>query len=480
MKEGLTFDDVLLVPQYSEVLPKDVILKTSLTKNISLNIPIISAAMDTVTESSMAIEIAKEGGVGIIHKNMSINEQAEEVKKVKRYESGMIQDPLTLTPDQTIGDAKKYMKDYNLSGLPVVDEKKRLVGILTKRDILFEDNMNIQVKERMTSKDLVVAKKGINLKKAKEIFREKRIEKLPVVDDNNHLIGLITIKDILNLVEHPFACKDRLGRLRVGAAIGVSSDSFERAEKLIEAGVDIIVIDSAHGDSKNVISKVKEIKKRFKIDVIAGNVATKDGAKHLIDAGVDGVKVGIGPGSICTTRVIAGVGVPQLSAIMDVKDATSSNNIPLIADGGIVYSGDIVKALAAGADVVMIGGLLAGTDEAPGETVIMDGRKFKVYRGMGSIDAMLKGSKDRYFQDDAQKLVPEGIVARVPYKGKVSEVLFQLVGGIRSGMGYCGAKDIKELQKKANFVKISYASIKENHPHNVIISKESPNYEGPK
>ncbi len=480
MKDGLTFDDVLLVPKYSEVLPKDVVLKTKITKNISLNIPIVSAAMDTVTESSMAIEMAKSGGIGIIHKNMPIEKQSEEIKKVKRYESGMILDPLTIYPDQTIGEAKKLMEEYNISGLPVVEKNNKLVGILTKRDIIFEKNLNLKVSERMTSKQLVVASKGVTHKKAKEIFREKRIEKLPIVDGDNILIGMITIKDILNIVEHPLACKDNFGRLRVGAAIGVSADSLKRAEKLIESDVDLLVIDSAHGDSKNIISFIKEIKKKFKIDVIAGNVATMDGAKHIADAGADGIKVGIGPGSICTTRVIAGVGVPQLTAIMEVKNITKGYKIPLIADGGIVYSGDIVKALAAGADLVMIGGLLAGTDEAPGETVIMDGRKYKVYRGMGSIDAMLAGSKDRYFQEEESKLVPEGIVARVPYKGRVSEILFQLVGGIKSGMGYCGSKDIEELQKNAEFIKISFSTIKENHPHNVIISKEAPNYEGPK
>lgn len=480
MKEGLTFDDVLLLPQHSEVLPKDVQLKTQLTKSIMLNVPIISSAMDTVTDHRMAVAMAKEGGIGIVHKNMSIEEQSEEVKKVKRYESGTIKDPMKLHPNDTLRFAQDMMSMYHISGLPVVDDNKKLCGILTKRDILFEDDMKKRVKERMTSKHLITAKKGISMKKAREIFRESRVEKLPIVDEDNHLIGLITIRDILNLEEHPLACKDKFGRLRVGASIGTSKDFIERAEVLFNAGVDVIVVDTAHGHSQNVIDAVKKIKKRLNVEIIAGNIATAEAAEALISAGADAVKVGIGPGSICTTRIIAGIGVPQLTAIIDVFSATKKYSIPLIADGGIVYSGDIVKALAGGASCVMIGGLLAGTEEAPGETLIMDGRKFKVYRGMGSVDAMMAGSKDRYFQDDSQKLVPEGIVARVPYKGLASEVVFQLTGGLRSGMGYIGAKDIKSLQKRAQFIKISTSSVKESHPHNVIISKESPNYEVPR
>ncbi|HAV92627.1 TPA: IMP dehydrogenase [candidate division WOR-3 bacterium] len=480
MKEGLTFDDVLLVPQHSETVAKDVVLKTMLTKNISLNIPILSSAMDTVTDHRMAIAMAKEGGMGIIHKNMSIEQQAEEVKKVKRYESGMIQEPLRLYPDETLKHAKNLMDEFHVSGLPVVDKDNKLIGILTKRDILFENDYKIKVKERMTSKKLITAKKGINLKKAREIFREERVEKLPIVDENYCLVGLITIRDILNIEEHPNACKDKIGRLRVGAAVGVSKDFLERSEALYKAGVDVLTVDTAHGDSLNVLKAVKELKKRFDLDIIGGNIATAKAAESLLKAGADSIKVGIGPGSICTTRIIAGIGVPQLTAIMEVSQVAKKYGIPFIADGGIVYSGDIVKALAAGASSVMMGGLLAGTEEAPGETLIMDGRKFKVYRGMGSVDAMMAGSKDRYFQEDAQKLVPEGIVARVPYKGSVSEVIFQLVGGIKSGMGYCGAKNIKELQKNAEFIKITHSGVRESHPHNVIISKESPNYEMPK
>lgn len=480
MKEGLTFDDVLLVPQHSEVTAKDVALKTLLTKNIALNIPIVSSAMDTVTDHRMAVALSKEGGIGIIHKNMSIGEQADQVKRVKRYESGLIQSPLRLHPDETLRHAKDLMEKYHVSGLPVVDRENKLVGILTKRDILFETEHKIKVKERMTSKKLITAKKGITLKKAREIFREERVEKLPIVDDNYRLVGLITIRDILNIEEHPNACKDRFGRLRAGAAVGVGKDFLERSAALVEAGADVLIVDTAHGDSKNVISAVKELKKRFGIDIVGGNIATAKAAEALIKAGADGVKVGIGPGSICTTRIIAGIGVPQLSAIMDVASVAKKHQVPFIADGGIVYSGDVVKALAAGASSVMIGGLLAGTEEAPGETLIMDGRKFKVYRGMGSVDAMMAGSKDRYFQEDAQKLVPEGIVARVPYKGSASEVIFQLLGGIKSGMGYCGAKTIRELQRNAEFIKITHSGVRESHPHNVIISKESPNYEVPK
>ncbi|MGE3063459.1 MAG: IMP dehydrogenase [bacterium] len=480
MKEGLTFDDVLLIPQHSEVVAKDVELKTMLTKNISLNIPIVSSAMDTVTDHRMAIAMAKEGGMGIIHKNMTVEEQSEEVKKVKRYESGMIQSPLRLHPEETLKHAKQLMDEFHVSGLPVVDKDNKLVGIITKRDILFENDYKIKVKERMTSKKLITAKKGITLKKAREIFREERVEKLPIVDENYRLAGLITIKDILNIEEHPNACKDKLGRLRVGAAVGVGKDFADRSAALFNAGVDVLMVDTAHGDSRNVINAVRELKKKFNIDIVGGNIATAKAAEALIKAGADGVKVGIGPGSICTTRIIAGIGVPQLTAIMDVATVAKKNQVPFIADGGIVYSGDIVKALAAGASSVMIGGLLAGTDEAPGETLIMDGRKFKVYRGMGSIDAMMAGSKDRYFQEDAEKLVPEGIVARVAYKGLASEVIFQLLGGVKSGMGYCGARTINDLQRNKEFIKITHSGVRESHPHNVIISKESPNYEVPK
>lgn len=481
MKEGLTFDDVLLIPQKSGVIPKDVDVKTRFTKNIMLNIPVVSAAMDTVTDHNMAIALAKEGGIGVIHKNMPVDKQAEEVKKVKRYESGMIQNPLTVMPEHTLGHAKGIMAEYHISGLPVVDKNNKVVGILTKRDLQLEDNLKKKVKDRMTSEGLVTAKVGTTSRHAKELLKTHKIEKLPIVDKNGHLQGLITIRDILNEIEYPNACKDKFSSLRCSAGIGPGPDAENRARALAEAGVDCIVIDTAHGHSENVMKTVSMIRKKFKgVDIVAGNIATPEAARDLAKLGVDGIKVGIGPGSICTTRVIAGIGMPQLTAIIDVVAALKKYDIPVIADGGIKYSGDMVKALAAGADSVMIGGLLAGTDEAPGETVIMDGRRFKVYRGMGSIDAMRAGSSDRYFQDNASKFVPEGIVARVPYTGHASEVIYQLVGGVRSGMGYCGAANIKIFKSRAKFVRITNAGLKESHPHDVTISKESPNYEPPK
>ncbi len=481
MKDGLTFDDVLLVPNKSSVLPKDVKLKTQFTRNINLNIPLVSAAMDTVTDHRMAISVAKEGGIGVIHKNMSIEKQAEEIRKVKRYESGMIMNPLTVKPDHTLAHAKGIMKEYHISGLPVIDDKSHLVGILTRRDLQLEDKLEKKVSSRMTSKNLITANLGITNKGAKELLKKYKIEKLPIVDKNYRLKGLITIRDILNEIEYPYACKDTFGRLMSAAAVGPSKDIMDRTKALINAGVDCIVIDTAHGHSKGVMGSVKSIRRKFKnIDIVAGNIATAEAAKDLISIGVDGIKVGIGPGSICTTRVIAGIGVPQFTAIMDTAKIAKKHSIPVIADGGIKYSGDIVKALAAGAMSVMIGSILAGTAESPGETVLMDGRKYKVYRGMGSIDAMLAGSSDRYFQEANNKLVPEGIVGRVPFNGSVSEIIYQLIGGLKAGMGYTGAKNIKSLQKKAKFVRITNAGLRESHPHDVTISKESPNYEPPK
>jgi len=481
MKEGLTFDDVLLIPQKSSVLPKETILQTKFSRNILLNIPLVSAAMDTVTDHPMAIAISKEGGIGVIHKNMSIAKQADQVRKVKRYESGMILNPLTVLANDTLQHAKSLMEEYHISGLPVVEKNNKLVGILTKRDLLFENNLQKQVKTRMTYKKLITAKEGTSIEKAKDILKKYKIEKLPIVNKNKKLISLITIRDILNKIEYPRASKDHLGRLRVAGAVGTGKDAYERAKALFDAGVDALVIDTAHGHSIGVINTIKTIRKKFKnIDIIAGNIATAEAAREFVKIKVDGIKVGIGPGSICTTRIVAGIGVPQLTAIMDVYNEIKKTNIPLIADGGIKYSGDAIKALASGADSVMIGSLFAGTDEAPGETVIMDGRKYKVYRGMGSIDAMLAGSSDRYFQEDNAKLVPEGIVSRVAYNGTVSEIIFQIIGGIQSGMGYCGAKTIPILKKKAKFIKITNSGLKESHPHSVIISKESPNYEPPK
>ncbi len=477
--EGLTYDDVLLIPAYSEVLPRDVSIQSKFTKNIGINTPVISAAMDTVTESAMAIAMASEGGIGILHKNMSIKHQAAEVKKVKRSESGMIIDPITLTIDQDVAHAKALMRKYKIGGIPVINDEEELIGILTNRDLRFENNNERAVAEVMTSKNLITAKEGTSLKEAEEILQEHKIEKLPVVNDDNKLVGLITYRDIIKVSENPNANKDTFGRLRVAAAIGVSGDTMERAKALIEEGVDALVIDTAHGHSKGVATILKTIKKDFpNTDIIVGNIATGAAAKFLVEAGADAVKVGIGPGSICTTRVVAGVGFPQLSAIMEVAEAIKGSGVPVIADGGIRYTGDIPKAIAAGADTVMLGSLLAGTKESPGETIIFEGRKFKSYRGMGSIEAMEKGSKDRYFQDvedDVKKLVPEGIVGRVPYKGEVYETMHQFIGGLRAGMGYCGSKDIA-TQKEAKFVRITSSGISESHPHNVTITKESPNY----
>jgi IMP dehydrogenase len=477
--EALTYDDVLLLPAYSEVLPRDTQTTTRLTPNITLNIPLISAAMDTVTEYELAIAMAQVGGIGIIHKNMSVEMQAEQVRKVKRSESGMILDPITLGTDATLADAHKIMRDFKIGGIPVVDKSGKLAGILTNRDLRFQKEMHKPVREIMTKSNLITAQEGINLNEAEEILQQYKIEKLPIVNKEYKLIGLITYKDILKKKSHPNACKDSFGRLRVGAAVGITSDFLTRIAALKKAGVDVISIDTAHGHSKGVITALKEIKSSFKdLEAIVGNVATGAGAKALADAGADAVKVGVGPGSICTTRVIAGVGMPQLSAVYESAKALEGTGIPVIADGGIRFSGDLVKAIAGGASSIMIGSLLAGAEEAPGEVLIYEGRKFKTYRGMGSVEAMEDGSKDRYFQDaedDIKKLVPEGIVGRVPFKGKVSEVVYQLIGGLRAGMGYCGAKDIEAL-KQAKFVKITAAGVKESHPHDVQIVREAPNY----
>jgi len=479
--EALTFDDVLLVPAKSSVLPREVDVTTLLTPDIKLNIPIISAAMDTVTESNLAIAMAREGGIGILHKNMSIERQCEEVDKVKRSESGMIQDPVTLTPDKSIGDALELMRKYSVSGIPIVNASMRLVGILTNRDLRFEPNAKLKVSQLMTKENLVTAPLGTTLEKAEKILQQYKIEKLPVVDKKGILKGLITFKDIMKKKKHPFACKDEHGRLRVGAAVGVTKDTFERINELISAGADLIVIDTAHGHSAGVMKTVKETRKKFKYaQLIAGNVGTYEAALDLINCNVDAIKVGIGPGSICTTRVIAGVGIPQISAIMNTYRASKKSGIPIIADGGIKQTGDVAKALAAGAHSVMIGSLFAGVDESPGETILYEGRSFKSYRGMGSIGAMKEGSKDRYFQDveeDIAKLVPEGVEGRVPYKGPIGNTIYQLVGGLKSAMGYCGAKNIKSLRNNSKFVKITPAGLKESHPHDVIITKESPNYQ---
>lgn len=478
--EGLTYDDVLLVPAFSEVLPRDVNIQTKFTRNISINVPIISAAMDTVTESRMAIAMAQEGGIGVLHKNMTIEQQAAKVRKVKRAESGMIIDPVTLPLSAIVLDAKQNMKEHSIGGIPIVDENGILKGIVTNRDLRFEKNNQRPITEVMTSKNLITAKKGTSLLDAEEILQEYKIEKLLVVDADYKLIGLITFRDITKLTQKPMANKDSFGRLRVAAAIGVTEDAVDRAEALVNAGVDAVVIDTAHGHSKGVVIVLKEIKSKFpKLEVIVGNIATAEAAKYLVEAGADAVKVGIGPGSICTTRVIAGVGYPQFSAVLEVATALKGSGVPVIADGGIRYTGDIPKAIAAGADCVMLGSLLAGTKESPGETIIYEGRKFKLYRGMGSIEAMKEGSKDRYFQDvedDINKLVPEGIVGRVPYKGELFESIHQFVGGLRAGMGYCGAKDIKTLKETGQFVKITASGINESHPHDVMITKESPNY----
>lgn len=475
---ALTFDDVLLVPQSSSVLPSEVNLKTILTKNISLNIPVVSAAMDTVTEHEMAIEIAREGGIGIIHKNMSIESQVSMVDRVKRSESGMIMNPITLTRDKTIGEAKRIMSHYHISGLPVVEGNK-LVGIITNRDIRFETNFNLLVKDRMTKENLITVEEGTTLDLSKEILQRHRIEKLLVVDRDGNLKGLITVKDIQKKEEHPYACKDKNGRLRVGAAIGVGSDAIDRAEQLVDAEVDVIVIDTAHGHSKGVLNTIAEIRKRISIDLIAGNVATSAGTKALIDAGVDAVKVGIGAGASCTTRIIAGVGVPQLSAIMNCVDEAEKFNIPVIADGGLRYSGDIAKAVAVGARTVMLGSLLAGMNESPGETILYEGRQYKSYRGMGSVGAMALGSGDRYFQEgtESKKMVPEGIEGMVPYRGPVKNMLLQLMGGLRSSMGYCGAATIEDFWETSELVKMSQAGIRESHPHEVRVIKEAPNYQ---
>ena len=477
--EALTYDDVLLVPAYSEVLPGEVTVASKLTNRIKVNMPIVSAAMDTVTESSMAIAMAQEGGLGIIHKNMSIEAQAREVKKVKRSESGMIHDPITLPENALVRDALNIMRDYKIGGIPVITDKHKLVGIITNRDLRFEKNPNRPIAEIMTKENLITTTGMKDLMEAENILKNYKIEKLPVVDKSGKLIGLITYKDILKIKSKPNACKDELGRLRAGAAIGVTKDSLERAQALAEAGVDVIIIDTAHGHSKGVVDMLKLIKKSIsKADIIVGNIATADAARMLAKAGADAVKVGIGPGSICTTRVIAGVGVPQFSAVYQVAEALKDSKIPVIADGGIRFSGDIAKAIAAGSNTVMLGSLLAGTEEAPGETIIYEGRKFKTYRGMGSIEAMREGSKDRYFQaqtEDVKKLVPEGIVGRVPYKGLVSEELYQLVGGLKASMGYCGAATTGDLQK-AKFIRITSAGVRESHPHDVTIVKEAPNY----
>ncbi len=480
--DGLTYDDVLLVPAYSEVLPRTVSLATRFSRNIELKIPFISAAMDTVTEATMAIAIAREGGIGVIHKNMSIEEQARQVAIVKRAENGMIYDPVTIRRGRTVADALNLMSEYHIGGIPVVDEENHLVGIVTNRDLRFELNQNRLIDEVMTSENLVTTHAQTDLFGAAQILQENKIEKLPVVDDENHLIGLITYKDITKAKDKPMACKDAKGRLRVAAGVGVTNDTIERMQALVDAGADAIVIDTAHGHSKFVIEKLKEAKAKFKdVDIVVGNVATGEAALALVEAGADGVKVGIGPGSICTTRVVAGVGVPQLSAVYDVAHALAGTGVPLIADGGLRYSGDVVKALAAGGYSVMIGSLIAGTEESPGDTIIYNGRKFKSYRGMGSLEAMECGSKDRYFQGnvkDAKKLVPEGIAGRVPYKGTVQEVIYQLIGGLRSGMGYCGAASIEDLHH-AKFVRITNAGVLESHPHDVTITSEAPNYSRP-
>ena len=477
--DGLTFDDVLLMPAYSDVLPRSVNLQTKFSRNIALNIPVVSAAMDTVTEAKMAIAIAREGGIGVIHKNMSIQEQARQVHAVKRAENGMIYDPVTIHRDSTVGDALKMMEEYHIGGIPVVDDNRMLVGIVTNRDLRFERNLNRPIDEVMTSENLVTTSQSTNLEEAADILQKHKIEKLPVVDREGHLVGLVTYKDITKAKDKPNACKDALGRLRVAAGIGVTSDSMERADALVAAGVDALVIDTAHGHTQGVVGVLRAVKEKYpQIDVVVGNIATGAAAKYLVENGADGVKVGIGPGSICTTRIIAGVGVPQLSAVYDVAKALEGTGVPLIADGGIRYSGDIVKALAAGGWSVMLGGMLAGVEESPGDTIIYNGRKYKSYRGMGSLEAMEKGSKDRYFQageTDTKKLVPEGIAARVPYKGSLYEVVYQMVGGLRSGMGYCGAHNIDELHN-ARFTRITNAGVAESHPHDVSITSEAPNY----
>jgi len=478
ISEGLTYDDVLVVPDYSEVLPSSVDVTTHFTKNIKLNIPIVSAAMDTVTEATMAIAIAQEGGIGVLHKNMSIENQANEVRKVKRSESGMILDPITLSVEAKVGDAMNIMQEFKIGGIPIINKKNELVGIVTNRDLRFEKDLSLPIKQIMTT-DNIITTEITDLENAEHILQENKIEKLPVVNKKNELVGLITFKDIIKNRMRPNACKDKYGRLRVVAAVGVTKDVFERVAALIKVSVDAIIIDTAHGHSKGVIDLLKKIKSDYpKLDVVVGNIATASAAKALIEAGADAIKVGIGPGSICTTRIIAGIGVPQLTALLDINEIAKKNNIPVIADGGIRYSGDIVKALVAGSSTVMLGSLIAGVEEAPGETIIFEGRKFKTFRGMGSVDAMQDGSKDRYFQtteNDPKKLVPEGIVGRVAYKGTLSEVIHQMIGGLRAGMGYCGAKNISNLAN-ASFIKITAAGVTESHPHDVTITREAPNY----
>ena len=476
---ALTFDDVLLVPAYSQVLPREVDISTQLTRNLRLNLPVVSAAMDTVTERNLAVALARQGGIGIIHKNMTIEQQAEQVRSVKRSESGMIIDPVTLRKDALVGDAQALMKKHKIGGIPVIDKKNKLIGILTNRDLRFETDYSRPIKSLMTTKNLVTAPIGTTLEQAKEILQKNKIEKLPVVDDKKILVGLITYKDIMKVQDYPNSCKDSLGRLVVGAAVGVTADMIERLQALVDVAVDVVCIDTAHGHSQGVLNAVKKAKKHFpELQVIGGNVASGEAAKALVKAGADAVKVGVGPGSICTTRVVAGVGVPQLTAIYQAADAIKGSGVPVIGDGGIRYTGDIVKAIAAGASTIMAGSLFAGVDEAPGETVIFEGRKFKIYRGMGSLGAMQKGSKDRYFQDvedDIKKLVPEGIEGRIPFKGTLAEVMVQYVGGLRAGMGYCGARTITDLQK-ARFVQITSAGYQESHPHDITITKEAPNY----
>ena len=477
--EGLTYDDVLLVPAYSENLPHEVDLGSKFTRNIVINTPIISAAMDTVTEHELAISIAQQGGIGVIHKNMSIERQANEVRKVKRSESGMILDPITLNEEALVGDALRLMAENKIGGIPVISKERKLKGIVTNRDLRFEKKLNKKIAEVMTTENLVTANEDVDLVKAENILQNHKIEKLPVIDENDFLVGLITFKDIIKVKQHPNSCKDEFGRLRVAAAVGVSKDTFDRIEALVKSSVDAIVIDTAHGHSKGVINLLKDVKKEYpNLDVVVGNIATGEAALDLVRAGADAIKVGIGPGSICTTRIIAGVGYPQLSAIMNVKKALEGSSVPIIADGGIRFTGDIPKAIASGASSVMMGSMFAGTHESPGETIIYEGRKFKTYRGMGSIEAMQKGSKDRYFQEDEndiKKLVPEGISARVPFKGSLKEVMHQLVGGLRAGMGYCGAKNIESLMD-AKFIKITSSGMLESHPHDVTITRESPNY----
>lgn len=477
VETAITFDDVLLVPAYSEVLPNQVSLKSRLTDKITLNVPIVSAAMDTVTEGDLAIALARVGGLGFIHKNMTIAEQAAQVNRVKRSENGMIFDPVTLSKDHTLAEAKETMARYKISGLPVVDADNVLIGIITNRDVKYQENLDMKVEEIMTKNNLITSDKDTNLEKAKEILLKSRVEKLPIVDKDNKLVGLITIKDIDNQLEYPNANKDEKGRLIVGAGVGVGEDTMDRIAALVKAGVDIIGIDSAHGHSKGVLDKISDIRKAYPdLDIVGGNIVTAEAAKDLIEAGANVLKVGVGPGSICTTRVVAGVGVPQLSAIYNVYEYAQSKNVTVIADGGIKLSGDIVKAIASGAGAVMLGSLLAGTDEAPGEEIIFQGRKFKSYQGMGSLSAMKRGGKERYFQSEAKKFVPEGIEGRVPHKGKLEDVIFQLTGGLRAGMGYCGAKDVEALQKDTKMVMITGSGLKESHPHDVIITQEAPNY----